>query len=79
MNKYWCVMSIDRDSSGKVNGKRTWCCLAHQPKREPRYSDSMKTACGFFITLPGGIKYAEPSCADCVGLFVSPQGVGESQ
>lgn len=60
----WCVLSLGRDKDGRVNNRR-WCRLAHQPKIEPRYSDTKRTACGYVVTLPCGIEFRTPDCKEC--------------
>jgi hypothetical protein len=51
--KRWCV----RHRNG-------WCATA-TGKPFPETRDSVKTACGYFVILPGGCEFREPDCKEC--------------
>lgn len=61
----WCVKHLERDHDGAVRWE-WWCRLAHQPKTQPRYSDTKKTACGYVVTLPCGFERRRPTCTECL-------------
>lgn len=49
-----------------VRHRDGWCATVHPSKR---YRDSVKTICGYWVTLPYGLKQRMPDCEECLALM----------
>ena len=58
-----------------VRSRDGWCELLDQ--HNTAYRDMMATKCGNIVTLPWGIKYRKPTCAECRKADNTPAQEGE--
>jgi hypothetical protein len=63
----WCVAWWHRDEKGRADTvDKIWCAAKNQSKEPKEGKNSVKTACGYWVTLPVGIEFREPTCTDCL-------------
>ena len=61
------ILDVAPPSAWCVQHREGWCRMARQPKSgaRPRYRDSVKTTCDYFVTLPIGFEFRVPTCPEC--------------
>lgn len=65
----WCVGWYARDERGLPAGPVQYCA-AKGPKPAD-HAGSVATRCGFFVNLPCGTVWREPTCAECLKMKTS--------
>ncbi len=57
-----CVQWAERKDDGGID-HTMWCATQ---RKTTRYSDAVKTSCGFVVSLPWGLERREPTCPECL-------------
>jgi hypothetical protein len=77
--KPWCAKWFPRKPAPVAELADTnnpqWCAIQRQANPPPKYSDSLATLCGYWVTMTGGIERREPSCEECRALLAREHGV----